>query len=149
MEFVQVLWEYVAGTSCRLGESGHGLPLRLGETLSVHFLDELLLLFWFPGHSGVAVLSLPLRCCTAGFPTRTPSWKPPTVEHMVTPGFRKHDGPVEIVGNGVGNAVVSEGAGGLWAGGCWLNARETARSNARRICAEGFFLTSCLTQGAW
>ena len=50
------------------------------ESSSVHFLDEVLLLFRYPAKSWFALLAgiLPLRYCLAGFDAETPSWRLPS-----------------------------------------------------------------------
>ena len=72
----------------------HGLVSRPGETSSIVFLNELLVLFKFPPKSGVAQLEgvLLLRYCATKFAGKVPSWRLPlkgNVADLVTEGVRK------------------------------------------------------------
>ena len=65
---------------CRLRHVGWeslGMVLPLGQTSSVSFLNELLVIFGYPPRSGAALLGghLPFRHCVTTFACRIPTWK--------------------------------------------------------------------------
>ena len=76
----------IGANHCRLRhigweKCGHGLTSRPRESASVHFLDELLVLFRYPSGSGHALLAgtLPLRYCTTRFACMMPTWRLPAL----------------------------------------------------------------------
>ena len=62
---------------------GHGLTSRPRESASEGFLDELLLLFWYPPGSAPALLegTLPLRYYAGRFAGKVPTWRLPAGGH--------------------------------------------------------------------
>ena len=76
----------IGANHCRLRhigweKCGHGLSSRPRESASVHFLNELLVLFRYPSGSGHALLAgtLPLRYCTTRFACMMPTWRLPAL----------------------------------------------------------------------
>ena len=76
----------IGANHCRLRhigweKCGHGLTSRPRESASVHFLDELLVLFRYPSGSGRALLAgtLLLRYCTTRFACMMPTWRLPAL----------------------------------------------------------------------
>ena len=109
----------IGANHCRLRHLGwercsHGLTSRPQESASGSFLDKLLLLFHYPPRSFGALLagSLPLRCCSSKFASRTPFWTLPVPGHvagLITDGVRAAQ-----LG---GSAVVSRGVDSVDASG--------------------------------
>ena len=87
--FLALLVLIIADCGILVGRKcGHGLTSRPRESASLHFQDELLVLFRYPFGSGRALLAgtLPLKYCSARFACMTPSWRLPvhgSVDNLV------------------------------------------------------------------
>ena len=100
---------------------GHGLTSRPRQSASEDFLNRLLVLFGYPDGSAAALLAgvLPLRCCSARFVCKLPTWRLPDRGHvceLVTEGV---DGARVLGDEGIGRDLFPHSVGR--AGGSFEN----------------------------